>query len=247
MADIKKFLLLILILTLSSCRVLNPSLMFKTPADYKFTDLVDKTLEEYRIAPYDILEVKMYTNDGLKLVEMMPQNTGSSAGVEFIADKEGNVRLPTVGNIAVIGLTIKDAQQKIEKAYSEFYIKPFVLLKVVNRRALVFPGTGGTGTVVNLRNENISLLEVLALAGGISPSGKAHKVKLVRGNIANPEIQLIDLSTVEGMQKANITIQANDIVYVEPVRNISQGVLAQITPLLALLTTALFLAQLATK
>jgi polysaccharide biosynthesis/export protein len=189
----------------------------------------------------------MYTNDGLKLVEMMPQNTGANTGIELTVDKEGFMRLPTVGNIQVKDLTIREVQTKLEKAYSEFYIKPFVLLRVVNRRALVFPGNGGAGTVVNLKNESTSLLEVLALAGGISTNGKAHRVKLVRGNISNPEIQLIDLSTIEGMKKANITIQANDIVYIDPVRNISQGVLSQIAPLLALLTTALFLAQLANK
>ena len=246
--------LFLLVLIFSGCNILGPNHMFKTPPDYTYSDFSEKKSEEYRVAPNDLLELRVYTNDGLKLVDLLPQssNTGNLPGIsnnaiEFLVDKEGFVRLPTIGNMQVKDLTIRQAQTKIEEAFAEFYIKPYALIRVLNRRVIVFPGNGGTGTVVPLKNENTSLIEVLALAGGIAQNGKSNRVKLVRGPINMPEIQLIDLSTVEGMKKANITIQANDIVYVEPVRNISQNLLAQITPIVALLSATLFIIQLSHK
>jgi polysaccharide export outer membrane protein len=81
---------------------------------------------------------------------------------------------------------------------------------------MVFTGTGGRGTVVNLKNENTTLIEALATAGGVTETGKAYKVKLIRGDTRNPQIMLIDLSTVEGLKQSNLLLQANDIIYVEP-------------------------------
>jgi polysaccharide biosynthesis/export protein len=80
----------------------------------------------------------------------------------------------------------------------------------------------------------------LAKAGGIQ-DGKAHRIKLIRGDLKNPQVYLIDLSTIEGMTKANLTLQANDIIYVEPRDKVPQKVLEAITPYLTLLTTFLLI------
>jgi polysaccharide export outer membrane protein len=125
----------------------------------------------------------------------------------------------------------------LEGQYATFYNKPFVMLRVLNRRVLVFPGTGGFGRVVNIDNENTTLIEALALAGGLTNTGKAWKIKLIRGDLRNPKVMLIDLSTIEGMKQSNLLVQANDIIYVEPVPRYSQEVLAQILPIVGILTS----------
>nr|MBK9649988.1 hypothetical protein [Bacteroidota bacterium] len=85
------------------------------------------------------------------------------------------------------------------------------------------------------------MIEALALAGGITTTGKARKIKLIRGDTRNPQVQLIDLSTVEGMKQSNLLLQANDIIYVEPVPRISQGVLAEILPIVSIITSGLLI------
>ena len=106
---------------------------------------------------------------------------------------------------------------------------------------MVFPGTGGLGRVINIENENTTLIEALALAGGISQTGKARKIKLIRGDTRNPQVMLIDLSTVEGLKQSNLMLQANDIIYVEPAPRVSQEVLAQITPIVGIITSLLLI------
>ena len=70
------------------------------------------------------------------------------------------------------------------------------------------------GQVIPLENENIRLVEVLALAKGLDNNAKAQNMRLIRGD----KVYEIDFSTIEGFKNGNMLIQSGDIVYVEPVR-----------------------------
>lgn len=221
--------------------------MFKVPNGYNYA--TDQTIGnvEYRIAPNDIIGFSVYTNDGFKLVDLTTNATEITGRMqnfnnidnmtEFLVEPDGNVKLPIIRKVKVSGLTIREAEKMLEAQYATFYNKPFVMMRVFNRRVLVFPGTGGAGRVVNIENENTTLIEALALAGGITNTGKAWKVKLIRGDLRNPKVMLIDLSTIEGVQQSNLLVQANDIIYVEPVPRYSQEVLLQITPIVGIITS----------
>lgn len=245
----RKILLAIALLSCFGCnRYLNPSMMFKTPKDFQYT--VDQTIGniEYRIAPNDIISFDVYSNDGFKLIEQtVAVSTAGSASqigvqteesvIEYSVDIDGFVKLPTIGRFKIKDLTVREAELALEKQYEVYYKKPFVMIRVTNRRVMVFTGKGGEGKVVNLKNENTSLIEALAEAGGIQETGKAYKVKLIRGDYKNPQVQLIDLSTVEGMKQSNLLLQANDIIYVEPKPQTSQGIFAELAPIVGIITS----------
>jgi polysaccharide export outer membrane protein len=91
-----------------------------------------------------------------------------------------------------------------------------------------------------LQNQNTSLLEALALSGGVSANGKAHRIKLIRGDLKNPQVYLIDLSTIDGMKKANMTLQGNDIVYIEPRNDYVQNFVNRASPYLFIANLAFF-------
>lgn len=228
--------------------------MFRTPHDYPYN--VDQTIGnvEYRIAPNDIIGFSVYTNDGFKLIDLTTSIgaiTGQSSSnvnfnsyngaIQFPVEPDGQVKLPIIGKIKISSMTVREAEKMLEEQYATYYNKPFVVLRVVNRRVLVFPGSGGAGRVISIENENTTLIEALALAGGIATTGKARKIKLIRGDTRNPQVMLIDLSTVEGMKQSNLMLQANDIIYVEPVPRISQEILAQITPIVGIITSLLLI------
>jgi polysaccharide export outer membrane protein len=244
----KILVFLTVVLVLSGCqKTINPSVMFKAPADYPYNEQQTLSNIEYKIAPNDIIGLSVYTNDGFKLIDLTTSansvsGVGAGEGVSTVStrysvDIDGYVNLPIIKRIKLKDLTIRDAEKLLEEQFSTFYNKPYVLLSVVNRRVLIFPGSGGTGKVVNLENENTSLIEALALAGGLAETGKAYKIKLIRGDTRNPQVTLIDFSTIEGMKRGNMLMQANDIVYVEPVPRVSNGILAQITPIVGIITS----------
>ena len=57
----------------------------------------------------------------------------------------------------------------------------------------------------------------------------------------------MDLSTIEGVKNANLVLQANDIIYVEPRERVPQRILENVTPYLSLVTTALLVYSLFTR
>lgn len=240
---IKRILgLLVVCYFIASCKPLNPSIMFRTSKDYKYSEQVKDTTKEYRIAPNDAINFRLFTNNGIKLVDVTGNNNAQvfqqlSQGITYLVEYDGMVNLPILGRVDVNGLTIREAEFFLEKKYNEVYIESFILLNVTNRRITIFPGSGGDGIVITLRNNNVKLLEALALAGGITDQGRAARIKLIRGDLANPEVYLIDLSTIEGISQADILLQANDIIYIEPVGVTTRQVLAEISPILSLLTT----------
>lgn len=244
----RKLLLLLFILPFFSCRTLNPSLMFKTGNDYSYaTDSIKTKSSEYLIAPQDHIEIKIFTNDGFKLVDVTQNTIGVNQSVYYLVEPDGSVKLPLIGKIQLKGMTIHDAERLLEEKYTFYFVTPFVILRVTNRQVLIFPGDGGTGTVVNLPNENTTLLEALTIAGGVHARGKAYNIKLIRGDLKNPQVFLVDLSTMEGIKKSNLIVQAKDIIYVEPSPEYSTKVLAQITPYVSILTTVLLVFNLLKK
>jgi polysaccharide export outer membrane protein len=216
--------------------------MFKGHSDKRMAKDTLPSYEEYKILANDELEVKMYTNDGVKLLDPpLSASVGGGAqnsGVELLLDKEGYAKVPILGQLQLSGYTVKEAQILLSRKLAAYYEQPYVLLKVTSKRVFVF--SGGTASVLKLKNENTSLVEVLASVGGIS-SGKAHKIKLIRGPAGERKIYYFDLSTIKNLPQADIYVQSNDIIYIDPVYNLPASISNQIFPYLSLVTTTLLL------
>jgi polysaccharide export outer membrane protein len=139
--------------------------------------------------------------------------------------------------VQLAGLTLDEAERKIEEAYEAEYVDPYAMLQVVNNRVLVFPGEAGQATVITLQNQNTSVIEALAQAGGIRQRGRSKQIKLIRQKGEDNLVYEMDLSTVEGLQAARTIVQANDIIYVESNPQVVREVLTDVSPVAQLFTT----------
>ncbi|WP_246164230.1 hypothetical protein [Xanthovirga aplysinae] len=50
-------------------------------------------------------------------------------------------------------------------------------------------------------------------------------------------MRIIDLTTIEGMKKADLKIYPGDIIYVEPVRRVFSESIRDVTPILGILSS----------
>lgn len=234
-----------LILLLASACTVNRDIMFKTPLDYEFDQVADSLDPQFKIQPNDIITFRLFANDGFKMIDLV-DDAGSLRNMNrfifnYVVDYDGRTKLPLLGMVKVAGLSIRQAEMMLEEKYTAYYNKPFVQLTVNNRRVVVFPGGGGNARVVPLENNNTTLMEVLANVGGLSSRANAHKVKLFRKMPGAPRRQVyqFDLSDISGLRYADIVMQADDIVYVQPNPELARQLLQDITPLVTLLTTTL--------
>jgi hypothetical protein len=159
--------------------------------------------------------------------------------------------LPMVEYVKISGYTLLEADSVLQIAYSQYYEQPFVVTRVTNSRIIVLGAVGGGGgRVIPLTNDNMNLIEILAIAGGIDGGaigtggnrvGRTTNIRLIRGDLKNPQIQVIDLSTFEGMRRANLQVEPNDIVYVEPIRRPFYEALADAGPVFGLVSSLISL------
>ncbi len=225
--------------------------MLKTPKNYTYADIKDSLLtQEYRISANDLIEFKLYSNDGFKLTDVTSspltttvQNV-NQGGQQYTVDIDGFVKLPVLGRTLLKGLTVRQAEKDLEEKYSLYYIKPFIIIKVTSRRVTVFPGEFGASKVIPLEHDNTTLFEALALAGGIAVDGKAYEIKLIRRNGEKTEVFHIDLSTISGLNEGNIILQANDVIYVENRLRVTSAVVNELAPFFSIISSVLVLYEL---
>jgi polysaccharide biosynthesis/export protein len=261
------FLLSLVVFGISSCGSLNQNVMFRTDGQIisdPVLDAVSRAEKNYTVKKDDYLEVFVYTNKGERLVdpnqEMGKQvgggtiagasTSGATTSIKFLVEQSGEVRLPLIGFTKVLGYTMHQLDSLLQIKYSEYYQDAFVISKVINKRVFVLGNAGGkanmTANVVNLENENMSVVEVLTLAGGLDELAKASNIRLIRGDLKNPNVYLIDLSTIDGVRKSHINVQPNDIIYVERQRKALNRFLTEMAPLISVVNT-LLLIYIATK
>ncbi|NML67270.1 polysaccharide export protein EpsE [Hymenobacter sp. RP-2-7] len=224
---------------------------------------VNRTSRNYRIQPNDYLNVRVYTNKGERLIDPngeLPfgspsgggsvarpattgRNTGAGAGStgsDYLVQADGKVRLPIIDEVRLQGFTLLQADSVLKVRYDKYYVESFVRTAVTNNRVIILGASGGQ--VIALNNDNMNLLEVLALAGGVDASvgssgrygGRVDNIRIIRGDLKNPQVQFIDLSTIEGMRRGNLQVEPNDIIYVQPVRRPFLEALADAAPVYSL-------------
>ena len=220
--------LIIITFSFSSCSTLDKSRMLKTPVNYKFKEFIDSLdyKESYKIAIDDEISIQMFSNDGYNIVNIGGENrNGNSVGAAnqrsgtgYKVRSDSSIKVPVIGRVEIVGLTLSQLEYKFENLLKSHVNSPFVIARIFNRRIFLFQG-GYSANIFQLQNENTTLFEVLAQAGGVYEEGNASRIKIIRGSLDNPEIYLVDLSTIDGIKDANLNMQAGDIVYIDPFIN----------------------------
>ncbi len=236
-----------LMLFFSSC-IVNRDFMLQTDVDYPFaTPKADSMAREQKITTSSVIELMLLTRNGDMIFEsVVSSDGGSSQGarlnrnmnqIEYVQDINGMYNLPLLGKTNLNGMTLFEAQDFLEKQFSQYFIEPYCVLRIVNNRFIYFSGSGSASRVVNLPNYRVSILEAITIAGGISARGISAQIKVIRNVKGKNEVYLFDLSKIDALQYNDFYIQNGDIIYVEPRPLYASGFLGVISPIVSLATT----------
>ena len=240
----------ILLLAVSGCANINSNVLFRIPKgeNFQYDSLPLKPSEDYVIGPGDRFSFLFSTNNGEKLISGLSGVSGISGQTfytsmqiqDYLVRRDGTVELPLIGILKVQGMTAIELQEKLKSILAKDYIDPFVQIRFTNQRVIVFPGRG-QAQVVTLINLNTTLLEVIALAGGLSNDAKSYSIKLIRKINNKREVYRIDLSTINGLKEAEMIVQSNDYIYIDFKPRLASSILTEVAPWLSLMTTTLAL------
>lgn len=234
----------VVMLSVSSCKVLRPSEMLQEGKEYPISEFRPSE-KEYKIKPFDELSIRITTNDGFSLIGLGSVDSNSDyqmrqRGLSYLVEFDGLVKLPTLGRISLSGYTVREAEKLLEDMYAEYYQSPFVLLNVTNRKAFIFFDGGTKARTVNIPPENLSLIEAISNVGGLTDISRSYRIKLIRGDLTNnPEVFYWNLSSLDELRNSNLLLEANDVVYIDSKPQYVSRILREIAPYLTLATTAL--------
>ena len=175
------------------------------------TQIVIEKQKPYRIQVNDILSVRVKALDQetVQILNPIGEDNLNADGAErayfdgFTVDVHGNIRVPTLGYINVLGFTAEEIEKMIEaKLLAEQYKETaniFVTVKLSGLRYTVYGEVKAPGTNV-LYQERVNIFEALANVGDITDYGNRKDVVIVRQYPQGQKIHHIDLTDRKVMQ-----------------------------------------------
>jgi polysaccharide biosynthesis/export protein len=229
------------------------------------TDISQTILEKqkpYRVQIYDILNIRVKSLDqeGVQIFNPIGDVNLNASGAErayfdgFTVDLRGSIRIPTLGKISVLGYTIEEIEQLLEKKLLEVQFKEaaniFVTVKLSGLRFTANGEVGSPGTVT-LFQERVNVFEAIANVGDILITGDKKDVMIIRQYPQGQKIHHLDLTDIGVMSSPYYYIQPNDLIYVKPLKQKSWGTgttgvqsLTTIISILSIVTTTIVLLRL---
>lgn len=213
----------------------------------------------YRIQSNDVLSITIKAIDPKLVAIFNPTNDSESAGKSeselyfdgFTVDDHGNIRVPILGEVNVIGYTVEEVRIKLEKQLLAEYFKSeaniFVTVKLAGFRYTINGEIAAPGTKT-LFQDHVTIMEAIANSGDITMTGNRKAVTVIRKSPTGVQMHDLDLTDINVMQSPYYYLQPNDYVYVKPLKQKSWGTgktglesLTTIITLLSLVTTTFIL------
>ena len=135
----------------------------------------------------------------------------------YLVDAEGNITLPLVGKVAVLGLNTSLATNLITQKLDKFLQQPTVSMRILNYKVSVM-GEVNRPSVYTIPNEQITLPEAISLAGDLTIYGKRNNIMVIRENNGKRDFVRVDLTKRDLFSSPYYYLHANDVVYVEPTK-----------------------------
>lgn len=232
MRRMNKFLLYFLLtICLSSCLSTKKTQYFQGEVSNE-TMMRELEKSSYKLQVNDVLSISIKSEDS-KLVALFGTNdsSGNSSNANglyfdgYSVDHHGNIRIPYIGEINVLGYTEKEVREKIEFELKNFIKNPetiFVTVKLTGIKFIVAGEVESPGTVNLLQNE-VSIVEAITNAGDITTFGDKQNVTIIRKTIDGVQRFSVDMTKIDVFNSKHFYIQHNDVVFVPALRQKNWG------------------------
>ncbi|MCK6618195.1 MAG: polysaccharide biosynthesis/export family protein [Cyclobacteriaceae bacterium] len=186
----------------------------------------DLKMYDYRIQPEDILWVQFESltpsdfdifNRNIQGNMNMNLMQGTALMLGELVDPNGEISFPVITKVKVAGLTVYEAQDKLQKLADEYLDSPVVKVRLINFRFTVLGEVRHEGTVT-LYNNRVNFLEAIGLAGGLTDLADKRNIKLIRQVNGKAEVHYIDLLDENFVDKPEYFVYQNDILIVPALR-----------------------------
>lgn len=172
-----------------------------------------------------------YIDSEGKIMDLGRQvSSGSNYGVEmsteyYLVNSDGCIDFPIVGKIHVAGLTKNQvAENIVNDIYPKFVTeKPSVDIRLMNFRVTIAGAVKNPG-VYQSKNERMTFLEAISMAGDLDIKGQRDNILLYRINAdGQREVVRVDINDKNFLLSPYYNLQQNDFIYVVPNKSLQKS------------------------
>ncbi|WP_211226553.1 polysaccharide biosynthesis/export family protein [Pedobacter glucosidilyticus] len=186
---------------------------FKTPTLVLNKDSISEKV--YLISPGDRLNLRNIQNETAVLGYLENQTRTTGQDLDYIVESDTCVTLPYLGKVSLAGMSIIETEKYLNKEYSKKLLKePLIKVNLTNLK-VTFLGEFSRQGNISLNNEKTHLIEAIGANGGLNQRANSRKIKIIRGNLSNPTVILINLEDIRSLSDNHMYLQNNDIIYAE--------------------------------
>ncbi len=176
---------------------------------------------EQKIQVSDIVQVTVNGLDPQVVMEFNMQGQAGNMqgvggrGMGQRVSETGTIIIPHLGPVAVAGLTVEEAAERIRVGISRYLKEPTVLVSVLNYKVSVLGAVRSPGQYT-AQTDRLTILDALAQAGDIQFSGLRDRVWVIREVNGQRTYQQINLNKSDLFTSEFYYLKNNDVVYVQP-------------------------------
>lgn len=166
------------------------------------------------IKPFDNLNIYFSTTSGN--TEQITAFSSFNLSITYSVDELGNIKLPLIGNLSVIGKTCINVSDTIEKILETRNLikSPSVLVKFEKLKINIMGEFTSPGSK-NFNSERVTLLDAILAGGGITEMGIKNDIRIIREENGHINIKHVNLYDASFIGSAEYQLEQNDIVYVD--------------------------------
>ena len=158
----------------------------------------------------------------------------------FVLDKEGVLNLPYVGAINLKGMSLQAAHDTIVQRFRKFIDDPVIVMKKLSFKVSVLGEVNRPG-LYYVPNEQLTLLEGLAMAGDLNNYADRTNLRILRKSASGTQEIIVDLTSKEAFTGASKFIYPDDVIYVPPTRKKAFTAISPATAVVTSMLTAIAL------
>ncbi len=179
-------------------------------------------IREYKIQPLDILNIRIesLTSEEFDFMsKLYPiQQGGNNSGANllingFLVDDQGEIEFPIVGKVKFSGLSVFEAQEKLQKVLSPYLNNPVARIRLLNFRFTLLGEVNQENQVIS-NNTRVTLMEAIGMGGGLTDLADKANVKVIRQQGNESKVLYMNLLDENLLASENYYIQQNDIIVV---------------------------------
>ncbi len=233
---IKILFALILVLQFTSC-VTTHQTNYMQPAKNFIPAYKDSiSYQEYRLRKGDKLFIQVYSIDdktnaifnvsGGQGMQMQVMSGSSSLDnldlYTYMVQPNGCVQLPIIGDVKVLGKTIREAKHQLEESIQPLLKLNSVDVRMVGRSFSII-GSGKSGRF-QFPREKVNIYQALAMTGDLGTFADRSKIRILRETESGTKIKTFDLRSIDIMQSEFYYLEPNDVIFIQPLKQQFFGV-----------------------